>query len=58
MQIKGKNCIFKLKLFTGGFFMENKELKIAFYDACSYDKESFSEENKNFLFNIDFLTFI
>lgn len=23
--------------------MKNKELKIAFYDACSYDKESFSE---------------
>ena len=37
--------------------MENKELKIAFYDACSYDKESFSEENKNFLFNIDFFDF-
>lgn len=57
MQIKQKNCIFKLKLFTGGFFMKNKELKIAFYDACSYDKESFSEENKNFLFNIDFFDF-
>ena len=33
------------------------DVHIAFYDAKSYDKVSFSEENKNFLFNIDFFEF-
>ncbi|MGN0730044.1 2-hydroxyacid dehydrogenase [Treponema sp.] len=37
--------------------METGKTKIAFYDACSYDKESFSEQNKNFLFSIDFFDF-
>ncbi len=33
------------------------DVYIAFYDAKSYDKTSFTEENKNFLYNIDFFDF-
>lgn len=37
--------------------MNNSNFKIAFYDARPYDKESFTEQNKNFLYNIDFFDF-
>lgn len=33
------------------------KIKIAFYDTHSYDRESFTQMNKNFLFNIDFFDF-
>lgn len=32
-------------------------MKIAFFDTHSYDRNSFTESNKNFLFNIDFHDF-
>lgn len=36
---------------------ETKPIAIAFYDAKSYDKVSFTETNRNFLYNIDFFDF-
>ncbi len=33
------------------------DVHIAFFDAKSYDRTSFTEENKNFLYNIDFFDF-
>ena len=37
--------------------MEQIQCKIAFYDTRSYDNASFTEANRNFLYNIDFFDF-
>ncbi len=37
--------------------MKASELKIAFYDTRSYDRDAFTTANKNFLYNIDFFDF-
>lgn len=37
--------------------MESPEWKIAFYDARTYDKDSFTDANKGFSYNIDFFDF-
>lgn len=37
--------------------MKEQDWAIAFYDARSYDKDSFTSANKNFLYNIDFFDF-
>lgn len=37
--------------------MSSQPMSIAFYDAHPYDRDSFSEANKQFLYNIDFFDF-
>lgn len=38
--------------------MENKELKIAFYDACSMTRNLFQKKTRTFYSILIFLTFI
>jgi len=37
--------------------METQELNIAFYDTRTYDRDSFTDTNKSYLYNIDFFDF-
>ncbi|MCI1208575.1 MAG: 2-hydroxyacid dehydrogenase [Treponema sp.] len=37
--------------------MKNPDFSIAFYDTREYDRESFTQANKNYLYNIDFFDF-
>ena len=37
--------------------MSSQIVNIAFYDAHPYDRETFTEANRQFMYNIDFFDF-